>query len=143
MNYVQLNEEIAKLKTAKNNIISSISSFGIVVPDNVKIDEISTIINNIECISTISFDITLEDGISIVHCIAEEGMTFGSWIYSDYYTDDIKESLGQLTINTDYYNHIVLDNDIELYTGGDEDVWGDTLIVNEGLYYLSSQSGIL
>lgn len=141
MNVIQLNEEITKLKTAKNNIISSISSFGVTVPDNVKFDEISYYIDQIEEIETIIFYIssywTSEYN---VLCEAKKGMTFGAWVCSDYCTDDIKQRLNSPMINIEAYR--LMDFDMcFLYNGDDSDAYLDDVISDGADYYFSERGG--
>lgn len=76
-------EEIERIKTAKDDIVSSIIFKDVYVPDDVSIYNCHELISNINGKRTFTFTIG-DDHYGDIECIAEEDMTFGSWYFSDY-----------------------------------------------------------
>ena len=132
--------EIEQIENAKNSMITSVINKGIEVPSNTKLDEISTYIGQIEDVKEITFNVDNYMFSTSVVCTAREGMTFGSWLYSDYCTDDVKQQLNQPMIDSD--NYCLMDFDeYYLYDESDSNIFAST-VIEKGMYYYFGRQGV-
>ena len=87
-------ENIERIKAAKDDIITSLTNKGITVPEGASIEELESIFSSL-IVRRPLINFTLEDEYGLyLDCVAEEGMTYGEWYFSDYATDIISESGG-------------------------------------------------
>ena len=97
-------EEIERIKNAKIDIATAIRGKGVHVPDDMSMCNYHELISNISKKPS-TFTFTIGDTYyGDIECIAEENMTFGSWLFSDY-ASELIDTYGFCATPYEYWGH--------------------------------------